>query len=157
MRGRLTFNHMTDAARTDSRDRPGSQGDLTEALYFLTKELMRLVEALHDNNHKAILTRIDQLERKIMATQSELAADLGKVLSQQLKTTGEIATVQASVDALKAEVARLEKIIADGGGTGAEVTQELIDAVAAVKAQAQVIDDAIPDAPQPPVEGLRSR
>lgn len=80
-----------------------------------------------------------------MATQAELAADLRAVLDQQKKTSGEIATVQASVETLKKTITDLEAIIAAGGA----VSQELTDAVAAVKAQAQLIDDQIPDAPTP--------
>lgn len=87
-----------------------------------------------------------QLEN-IMATQAELAADLKAVLAQQQKTAGEIAAVQASVDTLKAQIVDLEGQIATGG----TVSQELVDAVAAVKAQAQIVDDLIPDAPAPPV------
>lgn len=80
-----------------------------------------------------------------MATQSELAADLKAVLAQQQKTAGEITAVQKSVDDLKAQIVVLEGQI-NAGGT---VTQELIDAVAAVKTQAQVVDDLIPDVPPP--------
>lgn len=81
-----------------------------------------------------------------MATQAEQAQTLRDVLAQLQKTAGEIATVQSSVDALKARIVELEAIIASGG----DASQELIDAVAAVKAQAQVVDDEIPDAPTTP-------
>lgn len=81
-----------------------------------------------------------------MATQATLAADLQAVLAQQQKTATEIASVQASVTTLNAKIVELEAVIADG----AAPTQELTDAVAAVKAQAQVVDSLIPDLPVTP-------
>lgn len=85
-----------------------------------------------------------------MATQAELAADLNAVLAQQQKTAVEIASVQAAQTLALEKIAELEEIISAGG----VVTQELIDAVAAVKAQAQTVDDLIPDLPvvEPPPE-----
>lgn len=88
------------------------------------------------------------LRRKVIQmakTQAELAQDLRDVLAQQQKTSSEIATLQTSVDALKARIAELET-------ASAGASQELIDAVAAVKAQAQIVDDQIPDAPAPAPE-----
>lgn len=84
-----------------------------------------------------------QLLLKIMATQIQLTADLKAVLAQQKKTSQEIASVQAATDVLTAKIVELEAVIAAGG----EVSPELADAVAAVKAQAQAIDDQIPDLP----------
>ena len=81
-----------------------------------------------------------------MASQAELAADLRAVRAQQEKTAKEIADVQSGVDSLKAKIVELEKIIADGNAP----SQELVDAVAAVKEQAQIVDDLIPDLPAPP-------
>lgn len=78
-----------------------------------------------------------------MATQIQLTADLKAVLAQQKKTSQEIASVQAATDVLTAKIVELEAIIAAGG----EVSAELAAAVAAVKAQAQAIDDQIPDLP----------
>lgn len=83
----------------------------------------------------------------IMSTQAQLAADLKLVLAEQQKTKAEIVFVQASVDTLTTKVAELQAII-DAGNTG-EASQELADAVAAVKAAAQQIDDLIPDLPPP--------
>ena len=88
------------------------------------------------------LHNIEHQLKHIMATQTELAADLKAVLAQQQKTAGEITAVQASVDTLKARIVDLEGQIAAGG----TVSQELVDAVAAVKAQAQIVDDLNPDA-----------
>jgi cob(I)alamin adenosyltransferase len=141
---RLIVGDMPHDQSNDSRfDRK-----LAEAVYVLAVE----VKALRDQkssefewfkSHLQLATKTDlkEMEKRIMATQAELAADLKAVLEQQKKTSGEIKTVQDSVDALKVKVAELEAIIAAGGTIG----QELIDAVAAVKAQAQVIDDQIPD------------
>lgn len=92
------------------------------------------------------ITKLDRKLTKIMSIQSDLTADLKLVLAQQQKTSAEIATVQASVNVQAQRIAELEAIIAAGG----PITQELIDAVAAVKAQAQVIDDQIPDVPTQP-------
>lgn len=109
-------------------------------LFFLAYKLGAVETALeHEKQERC----------KFMATSSELAADLKLVLAQQQKTATEIKGVQGSVDTLKTRVAELEAIIAAGGDA---ISQELVDAVAAVKAQAQLIDDSIPDVPTPPVE-----
>lgn len=112
---------------------------LAEAITLLVHEL----HALHNKN--AILQRIAQMELTIMATQSELAADLKLVLAQQQKTAAEIAAVQAAQTLSLQKITELEAIIAAGGGP----SQELIDAVAEVKAQAQIVDDLIPDVAAP--------
>jgi hypothetical protein len=114
----------------------------------LAEAITLLAHTLRQNNTRQILDRIDRLERKLMASNAELTADLKLVLAQQVKTAGEIATVQASVDTLNAKIVELEAIIA----AGVTPSQELIDAVAAVKAQAQIIDDQIPDVVVPPVQ-----
>ena len=77
--------------------------------------------------------------------QTEAAATLNAVLAQQKKTEGEILTVQTEVGTLKTKITDLEGLLASGG----EVTAELAAAVQAVKEQAQVVDDAIPDVPAP--------
>lgn len=82
---------------------------------------------------------------QIMTTQAEQAQILRDVLAQQQKTAAEIGGVQTEVTALKARIAELEA----AAGNQDNASQELVDAVAAVKAQAQVVDDAIPDAPTP--------
>lgn len=84
-----------------------------------------------------------------MATQAELAQILREVRTQQEKTAQEIATLQGSVDTLKTKVEELEAIVAQQG----EASEELTEAVNAVKEQAQIVDDQIPDAPVlPPTE-----
>lgn len=80
-----------------------------------------------------------------MATQKELADDLKLVLAQQKKTASEIGLVQDSVDLQTVKIAELEAVIASGDSA----SQELVDAVQAVKEQSQITDDLIPDVPVP--------
>lgn len=80
-----------------------------------------------------------------MATQKELAEQLKLVLAQQKKTAAEIAAVQDSVNLQTIKIADLEAVIANGGAA----SQELIDAVQAVKEQSQITDDLIPDVAVP--------
>lgn len=139
--GALNKDHDRD--NDERRDRPN---DLAEALYHLTRQLVRFVEAMQSTDNTAILNRIAEMETKIMATQAELAADLRAVRTQQEKTAAEIAEVQAAQTVSLDKIKELEVLVASGG----TVTQELIDAVDSVKTQAQVVDDLIPDVPTPP-------
>lgn len=111
---------------------------LSEAVELLAKAIGR-----RDNE---ILERIEKKVDKIMATQAELISELKLVHAQQVKTAAEIADLQTGVTTLKDEIKRLEEVIA----TGVAPSQELVDAVAAVKSQAQIVDDLIPDLPTPP-------
>ena len=119
----------------------------------MTEELVKAVHRLSVEIHEDREQRRHQFHslnsklEKIMATQAELVADLKAVNAQQVKTLGEIETLQKSSDALSAKIVELEAVIAAGG----TVTQELIDAVAAVKAQAQIVDDQIPDVVPVPI------
>lgn len=86
--------------------------------------------------------QIIEMERKIMATQKELAEILnGQVVPQMKKVNLEIVDVQATVTSSLEKIAALEKVIADEG----EASQALTDAVAAVRAEVQLADDKIPD------------
>lgn len=88
-----------------------------------------------------------QLET-IMSTQKQLVADLVTIGEQLKKTITEIRSVQGTVTDLHTKIDELEAVIAAGG----EASQSLIDAVAAVKAQAQLVDEQIPDLPTlPPI------
>lgn len=129
---------------------------LTVAISLLASEIkesleQRKIELEWFKSHYQLATKRD-LERWIadMAkTQAEIAQTLTQVVEQQKKTVTEIQTLQTETNTLKDKIVALEKVIADGP----EVTPELEAAVEAVKAQAQVVDDAIPDAPPvPPVE-----
>lgn len=78
-----------------------------------------------------ILTKLE----KMMATQAELAASLAAVSAQVSKIgTESSATLQ--------KVADLEAALAAAGNT----TPEVDAALAALKAQVQVVDDLVPDA-----------
>lgn len=78
------------------------------------------------------------MERRIMATQAELAADLRAVTAQIRKIgTETAATLQKVID--------LEAVIA----AGAPVSEEVLTALAELKTQAQATDDLIPDVPPP--------
>ena len=77
----------------------------------------------------------------IMSTQAEAAAILADVLAQQKKTAGEIQAVQAASTVLATRITELEAIVAAGNVVG----PELEAAIAAVKEQAQITDDLIPD------------
>lgn len=78
-----------------------------------------------------------------MATQKELADILNnEVVPQIKKVNSEIGEVQSAVTAANARIVDLEKIIAE---MGTNASQELVDAVAAVKAEVQLADEKIPD------------
>lgn len=126
---------------------------LAEAIVLLAREISISSELRKEelnwfkSQFKAATKQdLEEMETRIMASQAELAADLKGVLERQKKTSTEIATLQASVDAQTVKIAELEALVAAGG----TISQELVDAVAAVKAQAQLIDDQIPDVVTPP-------
>lgn len=85
--------------------------------------------------NRALLKAIYREVLLIMATQTELAADLTAVKDQVAKIG-----VESSVTLQK--VTDLEAVIAAGGGTSPEVDA----ALAALKTQVQLVDDLIPDA-----------
>lgn len=115
---------------------------LSTAITSLAHAIRALAHSTNDRLESR-LDRIDERLKAIMATQVELAADLRAVLEQQKKTQGEIKSVQTAVDALKAKIVELEEIISNN--PTAEAIPELVQAVADVKNQAQVVDDEIPD------------
>jgi methyl-accepting chemotaxis protein len=75
-----------------------------------------------------------------MATQQEVTQELNDVKAQIRKGIEE---QSKRSDALLQKITDLEAIIAQGGTIG----QELVDALNGVKAEAQALDDLIPDAP----------
>ena len=85
-----------------------------------------------DPTGQLILNKVD----KLMATQAELAASLDLVSAQVTK-------IAAESSATLAKVADLEAALAAAGNTSPEVDA----ALAALKAQVQVVDDLVPDAP----------
>lgn len=74
----------------------------------------------------------------IMATQAQLAQDLQAI-------SAHITKIGTETTALLAKVVELEAAVANGGQT----TPEVDAALAAVKTQAQVVDDLVEDAPAP--------
>lgn len=82
------------------------------------------------------LTALNQLKELIMATQEELAADIANVTAQVTKIGTETST-------LLQKVTDLQTIIDSQGG----VSPQLQAAVDALKAQVQVVDNLVPDAP----------
>jgi septal ring factor EnvC (AmiA/AmiB activator) len=72
---------------------------------------------------------------KIMSTQAELAASLAAVSTQ-------VAKIGTETSGLQAKIAELEAAILAAGGT----TPEVDAALAALKAQVQVVDDLVIDA-----------
>ncbi len=84
--------------------------------------------------------RLGKLIRQIMATQTELVAQVNAAKAQLEKIATETGTLQT-------KIAELQAII---DGMGDEANPELVEAVAALVLQAQVVDDLVPDAPTPP-------
>lgn len=122
---------------------------LSEAIQCLSCEIKEFREQVRvDSETVTILNGMDRKLDKIMATQADLAADLRAVRAQQEKTAAEIAAVQAAQTVALEKITELEAVIA----AGVAPTPELVEAVAAVKAQAQIVDDLIPDLTVPPVE-----
>ena len=84
---------------------------------------------------------LNAIAKIIMQTQAQLAEDLRAVLAKQQKTHEEILATKNSIVTLKGVIVDLEAVIAKGEGA----TEELANAVAAVKLQAQIVDDDLPD------------
>lgn len=76
-----------------------------------------------------------------MPTQAELAVELRAIRLQQEKSAVEIKTQNNLILTQKARIEELEDSQNDGG----EATQELVEAVAAVKVQSKTLDDLIDD------------
>lgn len=88
---------------------------------------------MHDDpSTTLILTRLN----KLMATQAELAQSLADVSAQ-------VSKIGAETSATLAKVAELEAALAAAGST----TPEVDAALAALKAQVQLVDDLVVDAP----------
>lgn len=93
---------------------------------------------------KAILNRLDHIERIIMATSAELVTSLEGAIAQLGKIGGETATLLARVEDLQAA---LDEAAANSN----TISPELVAAVDALKAQVTVVDDLVPDVPVAPV------
>ncbi len=97
--------------------------------------MKRLLLTLFDKMLGARLAHVERILEKIMATQTELVAQLTAVNDQLKKIGTETAGLLAKIDELKAVIA---------AGT---VSPELQAAVDALTAQAKVVDDLVADAP----------
>ncbi len=109
-----------------------------QEFHRLTEELLLRLIINEDSELNRRLDRIEQTLNKIMATQAELAAQLNDL-------GAELGKIGAETQSLLDKIEELGKIIAAGG----DVTPELQAAFDAVKAQAQAVDDKVPDAPAP--------
>jgi hypothetical protein len=89
----------------------------------------------YDDIVEELLTELLLQGDRIMATQDELAADLDRVTQAVVKIGTETSTTLQ-------KVADLEAALVNGGMTSPAVDA----ALAALKAQVQVVDDLIPDA-----------
>jgi uncharacterized protein involved in exopolysaccharide biosynthesis len=113
------------------------------------------VTGLADGRLDHIISSLKILERKVdtfMATQAELAQQLTTIGNQVTALDGQVTKVQTEQAGLKAEIVRLNDIIAQGG----PITQELQDAAAGLVTKVtglgtsiQTLDDMVPDPPQP--------
>jgi prefoldin subunit 5 len=65
------------------------------------------------------------------------------------KTNETLVKVSNETDALLREIDRLEKALADAGGTGGTITAELEAAIKAVDTRANAIDELVADVQQP--------
>ena len=88
---------------------------------------------------KLILERMAQLENRLMATQDELKVQLDEMTAQADKIGGETRTLLTRIEDLLVQLAN-----------AANVTPELQAAADALKAQLTVVDELVPDAPEPP-------
>ena|SRR5438876_8251875 len=94
-----------------------------------------LVAALVEKLAHPIITQLE----KIMQSQAQLAADLATVKDQVVKIGTETRTLLDKIDTLTAAVV-------NAGNTTPEVDTALAD----LKAQAQIVDDLVPDAAPTP-------
>ena len=89
-----------------------------------------------------LMLQLNEIETKLDMTKSELSAALDKLTLQ----VGKVALEQSTrFDALTLKVKELTDIIEAG-----EVSPEVQTALAGVQAALQSLDDAVPDAPEPP-------
>ncbi len=86
---------------------------------------------------------------KIMVTNQEIVAKLEAANTQITKLKGDVGFIQQSVTDLKAEVARLQEVIANGGDNTA-----IAAAVDSLAANLQSLDDGIPELETPAPEPI---
>ena len=97
-----------------------------------------------DKPHSLLAILLHKLTQKvdsIMTTQAELTLQVQAATTELQKIGGETSALIAKVAELQAALAAAQ--------TAGSVTQELVDAVSALSAQAKVVDDLVPNAPPP--------
>lgn len=126
---------------------------LTCRLHELVVQKQHELEWLKSHFQFATKHDLEQIEHRlkeklntIMATQSDMVAELKVANTQLRKVIEDAAGIQPAMDALTAKIAELEALIAAGGTIG----QELVDTVAETKSLAQGVDDKIPERPVVP-------
>lgn len=115
--------------------------DLVLAILIIVWLMADRKSALMLNNIKELIHVIFSQLNHIQMDQAELAVQL-----QQLKEQGEKSKAE-----ITGKITDLENALANGG----PVTQEVQDALAALKTTVQGIDDVVADAPagEPPAQG----
>lgn len=101
----------------------------------------RTLITLAIKHHKSQLSKLNELDnqlKEIMAKQSDLAQEMATI-------TAQVAKIGEESKATLQKVADLEAALASQDN----VTPELQAAFDALKSQVTVVDDLIPDAPQP--------
>jgi uncharacterized protein YoxC len=136
------------------------------AIREVSVEIKAVLEWLKSHANLATKHDLKELELKIMATQSEIAAqlkqfasDLGAVNDGLQTATTEIAKVGTETDGLNQKIKDLTDAINSGGAVSQEVTdavaalQTSVDAIktsaGAASAAVQAVDAKVPDAPTP--------
>ena len=109
------------------------------AIREVSVEIKAVLEWLRSHANIATKHDLRELEKTIMASQAELAAQLKANTEQAAKIGAETQTLLDKIRDL------LEQLANQSG-----VTPELQAAADALKAQLQVVDDLVPDAVTPP-------
>ncbi len=138
--------------------------DVVCALRDISGELKSVLEWLKSHANLANKNDLMEMEKRIMATQSEIAVqlkqfatDLGAVNDGLQTATTEIAKVGTETDALNQKIKDLTDAINSGGAVSQDVTdavaalQTSVDAIktsaGAAGAAVKAVDDKVPDAP----------
>lgn len=95
---------------------------------------------IHDHRDNRVLTEIKELLIQIQSQNSKLMSNTDQALQ-------DLAAIGATLTKVSTETTTLLQKITDlENSTTADTPQSVLDAIAAVKAQAQTIDGLVPDA-----------